>query len=442
MHDRKVLVVGTTPDYIAYIYNNYRGRALFLTDPSQRIGSAEDAPDSASEILCELSQWDKVIHSLRQHLGQHNQSLSGITCFDCEWLSLTSRLAEEFSLPYPSPESIRLSRNKYLSKQKWASGGVRCPRTELVNTRTEALQFFDKLHGNPVVLKPLSGSGSELTFVCRDQHDVAESLNILGVGLRKRGEHPMYRPDLVGNGSVDPREVILAEEFVGGREYSCDFSIDNGDIKIIRVAKKLSEPGMPFGTTVAYLVPARLPGELDEEYLSHRLREAAEALSLSRAICMVDLMISHGEIVFLELTPRIGGDCLPPLIRQSCGMDMIKLALDFAEARPLVIPERSLWRQMVGLRLFSSSSGVFKGIDFSALKSDKRVKEVYVKRAPGHTVMLPPDDYDSWMLGHVIFEPSSGSSLDEQCKSMRSLISIKLEPYYDQKFAGVHSSGR
>ncbi|UCG63215.1 MAG: ATP-grasp domain-containing protein [Candidatus Zixiibacteriota bacterium] len=442
MSDRRALVVGTTPDYIAYIHNRYRGRALFVTDPSQRTGSTEDKPDAASEIVCDLWQSDRVLTAVKRHLRRYEQNLSGITCFDCEWLGLASYLAGELRLPYPSPESIRLSRNKYLSKQRWVERSVRCPRTRSINSRNEAFQFFEELGGNPIVLKPLSGSGSELTFVCHDRHGIAQSLNILGAGLRQRGLLPMYQPQQGGNGTMDPREVVLAEEFISGREYSCDFSIEDGKVKLVRVAKKLSQPGLPFGTTVAYIVPARLPNGLDEEHLSQRLREAAEALAISRAVCMVDFMISHGEVVFLELTPRIGGDCLPPLVRQSCGMDTIELALDFAEERPLVIPEKKLWTQLIGLRLFAPTPGLFKGVDATALKGDSRVREVYIKRSPGHTVTLPPEDYDSWMLGHVIFELVSGSQLAMECEELRSLIHIDMESYHDQKFAGIHSAGR
>jgi biotin carboxylase len=441
MCERRVLVVGTTPDYIAYIHNRYRGRALFITDPAQRTGSTENKPDATSEIVCRLSQPGDVLMTLKRHLQRYNQALSGITCFDCEWLGLTACLARELHLSYSSPESIRLSRNKYLSKQRWAEGGVPCPRTRVINTRNEAIQFFEELGGDPIVLKPLSGSGSELTFICRDQYDVAQSLNVLGIGLRQRGRLPMYQPDRSEDGDMDPRQVILAEEFITGREYSCDFWVEAGAIQLIRVAKKLSEPGMPFGTTAAYVVPARLPGDLDEDYLINRLRKAAETLGLIRAICMADFIISHGQIVFLELTPRIGGDCLPPLLRQCCGLDTIKLALDFAEEGPLTIPEKNLWQQLIGLRLFSSRAGVFKGVDTSALESDTRVREVFIKRLPGQAIMLPPDDYDSWLLGHIIFEPVAGYPLAQQCAALRSLINIDVEPYHDKKFPGIHTPG-
>jgi len=440
MPDKRVLVVGTTPDYIAYIHERYRNRALFITDVSHRRGGSEVLPDAASEVVCVLSETEQVLSRLREHLRRYHQTLAGVTCYDCEWLELASVLALEMDLPYSSRQAVTLSRNKYLTKQRWSEAGVRCPHMRLINHSSEAIRFFEQLGGIPIVLKPLSGSGSELTFQCRDKYDIVHSAQIMKAGLKRRSDLPMYRPG-DGTDKLDPRAAILAEEYVSGREYSCDFVIDGGQITIVRIAKKLEGEGKPFGTTAAYLVPARLPGVLDDASLKKSLKKAAKALGLRRAICMVDFMVSRDEIVFLELTPRIGGDCLPPLIRQSCGLDTIGMALDFAEGRRLNIPAPHTWRPMVGLRLFASRAGVLNKVNLDEIKADQRIREVYVKRSPGHVVSLPPEDYDSWILGHVIFELETDRSLTEECEKLKSKIRIEIEPYHDEKFIRIHTQG-
>jgi len=440
MSDKRVLVVGTTPDYIAYIHERYGNRTLFLTDVSHRRGGSEVVPDAASEIVCVLSETEQVLSRLKKHLRRYRQTLTGVTCYDCEWLELASVIALEMGLSYSSRQSIHLSRNKYLTKQRWSEAGVRCPRMRLINHSSEAVQFFENLNGTPIVLKPLSGSGSELTFQCQDEYDIVHSLEIMKAGLRRRSDLPMYQP---GGGieKLDPRDKILAEEYISGREYSCDFIIDGGQVTIIRIAKKLEGEGTPFGTTVAYLVPARLPGGLDDSSLRKSLKKAAKALGLERALCMVDFMVSKDEIVFLELTPRIGGDCLPPLIRQSCGLDTIGMALDFAEGRRPKIPPADNWRPMVGLRIFAPRAGVLNNVNLETIKSDPRIKETYLKRSAGHVISLPPEDYDSWLLGHVIFEQDGDLTLTDQCETVKSKIRIEIEPFHDEKFIRIHTQG-
>jgi biotin carboxylase len=441
MYDTRVLVIGTTPDYVAHIHERYPSRALFITDFNQRVSRNESRPNDAWEVLCELSKTDEVFAALSDHLHRWRQTPSGVACYDCEWLGLAARIALHYHLLFPSTESVRLCRNKHLSKRKWAECGLRCPRSKLVHTGWQAIRFLERL-GCSIVLKPLSGTGSELTFRCDDSYDVARAFQAIKAGLIQRQQSPLYQTDVGSDRPLDPRDAILAEEFVVGREYSCDFVIDGSRTILVRVAKKLRAPELPFGTTLAYVVPARLPEWLGHRFLQERLREAALALGLKRAVCMVDFIISQEEIVFLELTPRIGGDCLPPLIHRSSGMDTLGLALDFAEGRRPNIPPRSQWHQFVGLRLFATRAGTIKGVDLTSLSTDRRVKEIFIKRSPGHHIALPPEDYDSWLLGHVIFEPAANECLVDQCKDLRSKLVVDVEPYHDQKFAWLHTASR
>jgi hypothetical protein len=142
---------------------------------------------------------------------------------------------------------------------------------------------------------------------------------------------------------------------------------------------------------------------------------------------MVDFILTDEGISLLELTPRPGGDCLPHLIRHSSGLDMIGLALDVAEGKQLRLPEMSSWRSLVGLRLFARKNGTLTRIDAERLRSDKRVLEAVLKRGNGHQVLMPPDDYDSRLLGHVIFEPNSWARVESECDELAAKLELNME---------------
>jgi hypothetical protein len=125
-----------------------------------------------------------------------------------------------------------------------------------------------------------------------------------------------------------------------------------------------------------------------------------------------------------------------------CGLDTIGLALDFAENRTCQIPPRDQWHEHIGLRLFSPCSGTLLNVDVSMIVGSDRVKEVYIKRDPGHEITLPPEDYDSWLLGHVIFEPRTDMPTRQQCDELKKNIIIDVERYYDQKLTGIHDASR
>ena len=83
MPDRsRVLVVGTTPDYIDWIRRCNPERALFLTDPGQRQRTDQPQPEPHEEILANLTDGRQVRQAVRQHLLHHRMRINAVACFD------------------------------------------------------------------------------------------------------------------------------------------------------------------------------------------------------------------------------------------------------------------------------------------------------------------------------------------------------------------------
>jgi D-alanine-D-alanine ligase-like ATP-grasp enzyme len=426
MLDKRLLVVGTTGDYIDHIRTCYPGRALFVTDPTERAAAAQMDPAPADELLCDLQDSCRVHDELKAHLSRWRIEICGVVCYDCESLGLAANLAKHFALPFPAPAAVVASRNKFLSKQIWQKAAVPCPRTGMVRNLPDALNFMERV-AQPVIIKPLTGSGSELLFKCDNRRDCFRVVDLIGRKLAAHANIRMYRSEKCGSVKMDPHQEFVIEEFIDGREYSCDFMLNADRVEIIRLAKKILARDQATGTTLAYVLPGRLPEPLQIDPFRVQLRNAARALGLDRALCMVDFIVHGGVAYLLEMTPRPGGDCLPQTIFQSCGLDMLGLALDFAEGKPIVLPVSSSWVPLVGLRLMAKKSGIIKRIDDHALQRDSRVKELCLKRRPGQRVVLPPDDYESRLLGHVIFKPTTSQSIETECEELESKLIVEIE---------------
>jgi biotin carboxylase len=427
MLSSRVVVVGTTSDYIELIRRRYPDRALFLTDPGERARASEETPGPAEEILCDFTNAAEVFTVLNDHLRRYALALDGVACFDCEYLSFAAVLAKGYGLPFPSAFAVAQSRNKFLCKEAWKRAGVFCPEAAVVRHRSELSHFLDWL-GKPAIMKPLTGSGGELVFHCGDHRDCLQAYDIILNRFTQAGENRLYGKDPETPGDLNPLHDVVLEQFIPGQEYSCDFFLDNGRFELIRTAKKIPTAGIKVGaTTAAYLVPAALPEEMPSRVFLDQLHRAATALGLERALCMVDFIVWQGKAYLLELTPRPGGDCLPWLIQQSCGLDMIGLALDMAQGRNISTPVRQSWKTLVGLRLFASHAGAVKEIDDGDLRRDPRVQEVLIKRRPGHRVILPPKDYDSRLFGHVIFTPTVSTGLEAECAELAGKLKVVME---------------
>ena len=142
---------------------------------------------------------------------------------------------------------------------------------------------------------------------------------------------------------------------------------------------------------------------------------------------MIDFIISDNKIVLIELTPRPGGDCLPHLVKACADLDILKLSLDFAQNKPLNLDNTQWACACVGIRLHAGHAGILRKIEYSHLLEDKRVKQIHLTKNPGHKIKLPPDDYDSWNLGHIIIEPSGDKFPESQAITLSKKIEISID---------------
>jgi biotin carboxylase len=423
MNDKRVLVAGTTPDYVELIRKRWPGRALFLTDRQHREGAAEPAPEAVEEVVSDLSDYAKAIEDLKAHLSRHTLVLSGVTCYDCESLELASVIAGLWKLPFHSAGPVLLSRSKHESKVAWLGKGVCCPSFALAGNEGELAEALSKT-GLPAVLKPLTGAGSELVFRCGTAGEASKTLSFILDALSSHNDQRMYP----AGGENSPRSRVVVEEWLDLTEFSCEFVLTAEGAKVFRVAEKIRE--LKDGSSpraVAYLVPALARTGVGREELDRFMERAARALGFEAGIMMADFFVKGGRPVILELTPRPSGDCIPHLTLLSSGFYTIGAALDLAEGKPLSLPGEKDYRATAGLRLLAKEAGVIKSLDAGKIAAAPGVREVYLRRNPGHLVALPPEDYDSFVLGHVLFEPDPAKSLEGQCEELSSLLAVEYE---------------
>ena len=86
-------VVGTTPDYVVKIRENWGENALFLLDPTYRTDPLLKGVDDSSLLFMPLEKTQDALIALKTRLSQENRFLEGIACFDCESLMAAGRLA-------------------------------------------------------------------------------------------------------------------------------------------------------------------------------------------------------------------------------------------------------------------------------------------------------------------------------------------------------------
>ena len=411
-------MVGTTPDYVDLLRREHPEECLFLTESRLRLHAKEPRPEDGEEVLYRGDKQLSAIELLKRHQDRHGIKVVGVACFDCESMPLASLISKRYGLPYPSSDAVDCCRNKRRMKQRWRAGGTPGPRFSIARRLEDAVEFFHQI-GGPCVMKPLSGSGSELVFRVENEADCRLFFEKIIVGLAARRTAPLYRSCKEGLASV------LMEEWIEGDEFSCDFLVEKGRVRVIRLARKHLRRNGPLGTIEAYELSRNRPEACRDSRLAPWLLLAVSSLGIDRAICMADFIVRGDQPVFLELTPRCGGDCLPSLLKTACDFDVLGLAIRFARetvAKAVVRVDESV----VALRLFAEQAGTLEWADTVALVDDRRVLSVVLTRRLGDRVKLPPLDYDSWILGHVIYRPDPGRTVSEQNEELRSMFQTRI----------------
>jgi biotin carboxylase len=426
---RSVLIVGTTPDYVVKLYERYSKSLLFLTDRRFQEDPLLQKLPPSSLIFASLENSEEACRSTHEFLRTRLTPLDGIACFDCDSLLLASRLGSELGLRFPPREAIARSRNKFETKKTWTGSGVASPIASLASSLPETITFF-RSHGENMVLKPVAGSGSELLFHCKDEPDVRKAVTILEEELPKRKGNPLFRPfpNSAGDSFIDPCACWVAEEFISGPEFSCDFVLQDEEVFFIRETGKIKAADKPFGSVLAYTFPPRYPAGFQKRILKEVLKKATNSLGFDWGYFMVDYILHQGTPILIEMTPRPGGDSIPELVSAATGVDTLALYLDFVQGRfqepkEFPLPPESF----ASLNFFAPREGRIKVLDGGKVQTCPHVKKLFFKKKAGDRVILPPKDYDNRLLGYCIIEAKPGLDLVVETRRLEQVLEVRIE---------------
>ncbi|MBN2124809.1 MAG: ATP-grasp domain-containing protein [Deltaproteobacteria bacterium] len=420
-----VLVVGTTPDYVARLYEAYPGFLVFLTDLRFRADPLLRGIPTSAQLFAPLVDMDRTANDVARHFSGEARPPQGVACFDCESLLAASRVASGLGLRFPSARAIAGARNKFEARTLWAARGLKSPRAALASDLNGSLRHYEACGGN-VVLKPLSGSGSELLFHCTTEEDLSRAVGVLEQQLPKRRSNPLFAP--LPGGTPDPCSLWLVEEYVAGAEFSCDFVLQEGQVFLIRETGKIKDSRLSFGSVLGYTLPPGYPEGFDKGELLRVLKAAAEALGFDRGYFMADYIVQNDHPVLIEMSPRPGGDSIPDLVAFGAGIDLFDIYFDFVTGRchpPQGVDPAP--RSCASLNFYASHGGRIREIDASRLGACPGVKAVVLKKAKGDRVLLPPGDYDNRLLGYCIAGLGPGEDPFLKQREMEELLGVVIE---------------
>lgn len=217
-------------------------------------------------------------------------------------------LARELGLTTNSERSILVSTNKYEMRSALKNAGVPTPDFTAVG-ESDSLDAAKQM-GLPLIVKPTDRSGSRSITKIESIEDM-ESAVARAV-----------------SDSFEKKAII--EEFLYGREYSCECISFDGIHHCLAITKKYTT-GSPHYIEIGHLQPSGLDEETAEK-VKILIFQALDVLEIRYGASHSEFKVDKdGDIHIIEIGSRMGGDCIgSDLVQLSTGFDFVKMVIQVA----------------------------------------------------------------------------------------------------------------
>jgi S-sulfo-L-cysteine synthase (3-phospho-L-serine-dependent) len=331
--------------------------------------------------------------------------IAGATSSSEYFIATAAEAARSLGLPHPDPDAVRACRDKHAQRVTLSAAGVSCPLFAPARSPQEAVAAAE-LIGYPVVVKPVSGTGSIAVRLGQDSAQV-----------RAAAAHAFAAPDP----ALPPQETVLVEEYLTGAEYSAELIDD----QVVGVTRKLLGPE-PYFVETGHDFPAPLPGP-GKMALGQLAVAAVRALGLGWGGAHVELRYSSaGHPCVVEVNPRLAGGMIPRAVQEATGVDMIYHVVAAAAGRPE--PLRPQPGRAASIRfLVAEREGMLTGVDgIDEAREVPGVVEVGITAQAGQPVTPRHSFRDR--LGYVIAAAADGGQAARSAEAALALLAARISP--------------
>lgn len=324
----------------------------------------------------------------------------GVVAFSEPQALAAALIATEHSLPGASLRATILSRNKALQRGCFAAVGIRQPDYLIAPSLADAAAADWAREHFPVVLKPLSASGSLGVEAVSDESGYA------GAVRRRNGQ------------------TLLVERMVEGLEYSWEALVRDGEIWTANLtAKQTSGPpgfietGHRLGCPVDHGLAAA----------AHKLGVAVvAALGMGSGIVHMEFRADAEGPVFMEVAVRTPGDFLMDLLGVVDGVDWFEMVVRLAMGMELPEPPRGPL-VCAAAHIPVSEPGLIVAIDgLEAVRAHPGVLRADVYAAVGDEVPVARSSADRRIV--VLASAPDPAALEEALAFADRTLRIRTRP--------------
>lgn len=384
MNDKRIMVLGAGRGQLGLINAIKRdGHTCIVASIKGNYPGIELADE-----FCEVDITD--IKAVAKAVRKYNIDAVTTCCLDTG-ISALGYACKENGLIGLSPQSAEISNDKFLMKSAFIKNGVNTAKYKKVSAQTEIADIINEF-SFPMIVKAVDLQGSKGIYIANNESELYS-------GFRKTM-------------ADTKRNFCIIEEFLVGEEFGAQSFVVDGQILYVMPTGDityLSATNIPVG----HYVPFEVSKELNEK-IEEQVKLAIKSVGLDNCAVNIDLILKDNKVYVIELTGRVGANCLPELSSIYYGYDVYKMiyltALGESSVDYYNNTKANNYTPCYAKMLFSESSGILKKIVNNNDLSDPNIYEISFFVKEGEKISKFTNSKDC--LGQVIVK---GKNLTE-CK--------------------------
>ncbi|MFH1642106.1 MAG: ATP-grasp domain-containing protein [Nanoarchaeota archaeon] len=335
----------------------------------------------------------RLIEKIGLWVEKNNVKLIGIIGIDDEeQFKLSKKLSLCFNIRFYDDETLNTASNKYIMKTRFKKYNVPTGKCALIEKMSNEIKF-------PNVLKTITGTGSEFIFLNKNESDLKKNIEILKNALKKIRNDKRFRIIEYQDIKFDPRRQFLLEEYAEGEEYSCDFSVYNKKIQILRIVKKYQSEQIGYYKGF-YLMNEKNIRKKGINDLNKVCANISRAFNIQEGVCMVDFKVNQGKINVIESSIRPGLSTFIPLMQRMYGYTSLGIyaKMKLGLATELKLPKN----EGVVVYLLAERGGVLKHLKI--IKNTANIINITKFTKPGDKIIDIITDHTDLMVGYILIK--------------------------------------
>lgn len=227
-----------------------------------------------------------------------------IICCSDTGLKAIGRCNDVMHLTGLSEKAADESSNKFLMKERLVDAGVQTARFFRIHNEKDLLEAVDAI-GFPLIIKAVDLQGSRGINIVKDNSNLVSAFN-----------------DTM---SLTKKNFCIVEEYIVGKEFGAQSFVYNGNVLFV-----LPHGDETIMCKTAVPVGHYMPYNISENLYSDtclQVKKAIKALNFDNCAVNIDLIEKNGKAYIIELTGRVGANCLPELTSNYFGINYYEMIL-------------------------------------------------------------------------------------------------------------------